>query len=163
MSQELKIAIAAASIALSGVVISQAISILLSFFDRRHEKNILLRQKYEEMMFEFSDSVMFVQDVHNCKTRDQLLHLSVPPQTRKAYGLALLYFPNLVEPLNRYTLAQVSFYNSLLNLFDQNIPANAGGQASVNDAHKPIEDNLYKEKDHVMDALILNAKKYAKA
>ena len=53
MKPELITPIIAASAALGGVIISQAITILLSFFDKRHKKHILLRQKYEEMMFEF--------------------------------------------------------------------------------------------------------------
>lgn len=156
-------AVIAASAALAGVVISQTISILLSILEKRHKKHILLRQKYEEMMFQFQDSLRYVQDVHNCRTRDQLFQLSSSPQSGKAYGLALLYFPNLVEPLKKYSVAQVSFYTSVVTIFDKNIPANAGGQATVSAGHNRVIDALFKEKNLVMDALILNAKKYTKA
>ena len=163
MSQEIQIALIAASAALAGVVISQAISIALSVFDKRHKKHILLRQKYEEMMFEFQNSLKYVQEVHNCETLPQLYQLSSSPQTGKAYGLAQLYFPSLVEPLSKYVVAQFSFYTSVITIFDKNIPINAGGQAMANNRHRQIVEGLLKEKGIVMDALILNAKKYTKA
>lgn len=115
------------------------------------------------MMFEFQESLKYFQDVHTCKTLEQLYQLSSSPQTGKAYGLALLYFSNLVEPLKRYSLAQVSFYNSVITIFDKNIPANAGGQAMMNKSHKEVIENLFNEKNLVMDALVSNAKKYTKA
>jgi len=163
MIEELKIPIIAATSALSGVVISQAISILLLFLDKRHKKHVLLRQKYEEMMFLFQSSLGYFQDVQNCKTFDQLYQLSNSPEAGKAYGLALLYFPCLVEPLNDYTVAQVSFYDSVITIFNKNIPANAGGQAVVSEGHKQVMESLFEQKNIVMDALISNAKKYTKA
>jgi hypothetical protein len=54
MKQEILIPIIVASSALGGVIISQAFSLFRSFLDKRHEKQKMLRQKYEEMMFHFS-------------------------------------------------------------------------------------------------------------
>ncbi len=149
--------------ALSGVVIAQAFSILLSILDKRHKKHVLLRQKYEEMMFEFQNSLSYVQDVHTRKTLDQLSQLSSSPHSGKAYSLALLYFPNLVKPLNGYIAAQISFYTSVITIFDENIPTSAGGQAIMIEGHKQARENLFRKKEFVMDALISNAKKYIKA
>ena len=163
MNKEIIIAIITASSVLSGVVISQAITLLLSFFDKRYKKHQLLRQKYEEMMFEFQNSLKYIQEVQNCTSRHQLFQLSSSPQTGKACSLALLYFPSLVEPLSKYAVAQVSFYTSTITKFNENIPANAGGQALAQPDHKQIINNLFKAKNVVMDALITNSKKYTKA
>jgi hypothetical protein len=115
------------------------------------------------MMFEFQNSLIYIQEVQNCTSRQQLFELSTSPHTGKACGLALLYFPNLVTPLNNYALAQVAFYNSIITKFNENIPANAGGQAMVHKDHKQIINNSFKAKNAVMEALIANAKKHTKA
>jgi len=163
MPNDIKISLITAISLITGVVISQTITLLISFFDKRHKKHQLLRQKYEEMMFYFQDSLAYFQEVQNCKTRHQLFQLSMSPQTGKACGLALLYFPNLVTPLNNYALAQVAFFNSVITSFDENIPANAGGQAMSHQGHKQIMNKLFETKNSVMDALIKNANKYTKA
>lgn len=163
MSEEISPVIIGAVAALAGVLLSQVISISLSVFDKKHAKKVLLRQKYEEMMNEFQNSLLYVQDVHTCKTTDQLFQLSHSPQTGKAYSLALLYFPDLIEPLKQYSIAQVSFYNSVITIFNADIPVNAGGQAIRNEGHQHVTQSLFDEKNNVMDALISNAKKYTKA
>ena len=63
MKHEILIAIIAASSVLSGVIISQAMSLIQTFLNRKHQKQKLLRQKYEEMMFHFSDSLQNQGDV----------------------------------------------------------------------------------------------------
>ncbi len=120
MKQELLIAVIAASSALCGVIISQAISIVLSFFDKRHKKQILLRQKYEEMMFHFSDSFAWINELNSCKTRHQLFAQAQPLQARKALFLSLLDFPALVETANQYILAQNEYHGFVLYFFQEN-------------------------------------------
>ena len=163
MSQELQIAIIASSATILGVVISQAISIGLSIFDKKNKKHVLLRQKYEEMMFEFHDSLKYIQDVQTCETLEQLFEHSRSPQSGKSLGLALLYFPDLVEPLENYSHSQVSFYQSIISSFNPSIPHNAGAQAVVEGSYLAPMKELNNCKQVVMDALVLNAKKYTKA
>lgn len=58
MQKEIIVAIIAASSALAGVTISAVIALCLSYFDKRHKKQVLLREKYEEMMSCFSASLV---------------------------------------------------------------------------------------------------------
>jgi len=152
-----------AAAALAGVLLSQIISIALSVFDKKHAKKVLLRQKYEELMNEFQNSISYIQDVHTCKTLDQLFQLSHSPHTGKAYGLALLYFPDIEEPLGQYGVSQVSFYNSVITIFNADIQVNAGGQAMMDKWHKQVMQSLFDKMNLVMDALVSNAQKYTKA
>lgn len=38
-------------------------------------------------------------------------------------------FSDLVRPLSVYTASQLSFYNSIIIIFNENLPVNAGSQA----------------------------------
>lgn len=55
MEIDMQVAIIAATSALSGVVISQAITVMIDWRDKRHKRRIHLRDKYEEMMLEVAD------------------------------------------------------------------------------------------------------------
>jgi hypothetical protein len=163
MKQEIFIAIIAASSALCGVIISQAISLTQIFLNRRYQKQILLRQKYEEMMFHFSDSLQWIQQVNMCRTQQEIFALAQCPETRKALSLCLLYFPDLSGPANDYLLAQLSYYEFIIKNFNENIPVTAGGQAFNKPEYKTPTDNLFTKKNHFENLIISTAKKYTKA
>ena len=134
MDIKIAIAIITACTTFSGVIISQVISLLLSFLDKRHKKTYSLRQKYEEMMFHFQDSLAYFPEVGNCKTREQLFSKSHSISAQRAMGLALLYFPKMAPLIETYIINQVAYYNLVISSFNPDIPANAGGQAQV---HSP--------------------------
>jgi hypothetical protein len=165
MNQQILIAIIAASAALFGVIISQGISTLLSFLDKKHKKYILLRQKYEEMMFHFQDSLLYFNELATCKNRDQLLQNTASIPANRAMGLALLYFPALAPLLGTYIRYYVEYYELLVTTYDPNIPANAGAQARVHakEELQNIESRLFKAKKELLNAINENAKKYTKA
>jgi len=162
---EILTAIIAASSALGGVIISQAISITLSIFDKKHQKHKLLRQKYEEMMFHFQDSLLYYNQVATCRTLDQLLQQTHSVPAQKALGLALLYFPNLESSFDNYVRSLVAYYDLICSVYNPDIQANAGAQARVHhksELHR-VENKLFDAKNEVITLLKLNAKKYTKA
>ena len=163
MKQEILIAIIAATSALSGVLISQAISLLLSFSDKKHKKQILLRQKYEEMMFHFSDSLRWIQDLHCSRTRDDIFAQAQSHSSRKVLSLCLLYFPDLVDKVNEYIFAQQKYYSFVVGSFDENKPFNAGGQALVHTKAKKLADDLMNKKIVLENLMVNKADKYIKA
>lgn len=163
MAGELTIAYIAAGSALSGVVVSQVISIGLSIFEKRHKKAVLLRQKYEELVFLFQDSLGYVQAVYNCETQSQLYQLGVCAQTNKALVLASLYFPDLVEPLSMYSDAQLSFYHSVINVYQESIGSHVGAQAINNEIHKAKLADLSKAQNSANNMILNNASIYTKA
>ena len=165
MDTQIKTALIVAGSTTFGVLISQAISILLSFLDKRHKKHILLRQKYEEMMFHFQDSLEYYNQVGACRTLDQLEKKTHRISANRAMGLALLYFQNLAPLFDIYLRNQIAYYHLILESFNPNIPATAGAQARVHNktALKKIEQNLFQSKDNLIDAIKMNTKKYTKA
>ena len=163
MKDNILIATIAATSALSGVLISQAISILLSFFDRRHQKRILLRKKYEEMIFHFVDSLEGTTLLNLSPTLQQLHSQAVQLPCIKALSLCLLYFPDLVDDMNNYILSQRAYYNFVVDSFNEKNPFTAGGQAWTHPEAKILFNNI-KETKSIMDNLMIDkVKKYIKA
>ncbi|MFH0786816.1 MAG: hypothetical protein V2B13_04270, partial [Pseudomonadota bacterium] len=145
MKLEILIAIIAASSALCGVVISQVISLFQMFLSRRHEKQKLLRQKYEEMMFHFSASLEWIRYLNGSTTQSEVFALAQSTDARKALSLCLLYFPSLVQPANNYILAQQAYYTSVVTSFKMDIPVTAGGQALIHNKqqHEAVTNSLF--------------------
>jgi hypothetical protein len=165
MKQEILIAIIAASSALGGVIISQVFSLLQSFYNKKYKKQILLRQKYEEMMFHFSASLEWIVSLNGSTTQASVFALAQCPDARKTLSLCLLYFPEMVEAANHYVLAQQSYYTVIVTSFKEDISFTAGGQAIVHNKsnYDIATKNLFNKKDAFENLIISNAKKYTKA
>ena len=165
MSQEIQTAIIAASFAILGAVISQAMTWLLSHLEKKRQKNILLRQKFEEMTFYFSDSLGWVSKVVSCTNEETLRELAHNQEARKALSLCQLYFlEELAHAANDYLSAQQSYYPEIVKVYDKNDQLNktAGGQAlSKNqDKYNKAKDNLYLVKDVFENLIISKSNKY---
>ncbi len=146
---------------LSGVIISQSITLLLSFLDKRHKKQILLRQKYEEMVFHFNESLLYPTEVDSCKTIDQIVSKIHNIPAMKAISLARLYIPDLEMPLENYIRKNMALFSETIDCFDPKIPADAGAQAAVKcGVPTPAHEELYQAKDAVLAAIRANAHKY---
>lgn len=165
MQQEALIPIISAGAALSGVLISQAITLLRASSDKKHDKNKLLRQKYEEMMFHFSASLEWIRDLDCSITRSEVLTRSQSKDARNALSLCLMYFPDLVDAANGYVYAQSMYYSSVVTSFRDGIPANAGAQALVHNKvnHQKATANLIEKKNYYENVIVSNSKKYTKA
>jgi hypothetical protein len=165
MKLEILIAIIAASSALCGVVISQAIALFQTFLNRKHEKQKLLRQKYEEMMFHFSASLEWLQRLNGSTTQSEVFSLAQSIDSCKARSLCLLYFPHLVEAANKYILAQQAYYTSIVTSFRKDIPVTAGGQALVHnkERHEQATNALFEKKNSFENLIVSTAKTYTKA
>ena len=164
MQKEFLVAIIAASSALAGVIISATIAILLSLFDKRHKKQVLLREKYEEMMLYFSTSLVWIQNINGSTTQKEVFALSQSTEARKALSLCLLYFPDLADAANNYILAQQGYYASVVTSFREELAFTAGAQAMVkNLQHKEVTDNLFNQKNIFENLIITSAPKYTNA
>ena len=163
MSQGIQIAIIAAGSATFGVIASQLTTHWVARLNRKHQNNIFLRGKYEEMMFHFSRSLLWVSEVNECKTRSQLSAYSTSLDSRNALSLCLLYFPELLIPINNYILSQTSYYNSIVTKYNESLSESAGTQAFVHESHKTIMGQLLKQKETFEQEAMSHAKKYVEA
>ncbi len=163
MSQEIKIAIIAASSALLGAIISQSMTWLLSHLEKKRQKHILLRQKYEEMWLNFSSSLEWIVRLNGSTSQEAVFQLAQNPEARKAASLCFLYFrEELGDAANNYLLAQQSYYQSLIKVYDKNDKdCTAGGQFMIKDpGYKVSVDNLFAKKNLLENLIISNANKY---
>lgn len=162
---EITTAIIAATAALSGVLLSQALSLLQTFLDRKHQRQKLLRQKYEEMTFLVQESLQYYNELNTTREYEQILSQPSNPRSQRARVLALLYFPQLEKELTSYILAEVAFYKLIVSNFDYSNPANAGSQARVKDPENlsAAEQNIFQAKNTLLEALTKNARRYARA
>lgn len=165
MTQEIKIAIIAASAAICGAAISQITTFVISFFDKKHQKNVLLRQKYEEMMFHFSESLEWIVHLNGSTTQEAVFSLAQCSSARKALSLCLLYFrEDLGAAANDYILSQQSYYKVIVEVNDKKDKNSAGGQAeSKNPNYNEALKNLFEKKDSFENLIISNSYKYTKA
>nr|WP_321465139.1 hypothetical protein [uncultured Desulfobulbus sp.] len=161
MKTDLESAIIAATAALLGVVISQIFSFLHKASERRHEQRILLRQKFEEMTFHFLKSLHWPIELAK---RTTLLHaeeLAASQDAQAAIVLCQLYFPEIVEALERYILVQQAYYDAVVESF-------AGADlTSARTAFSASSDSLNAEmfaaKNEVMKCIKKFAARYADA
>jgi len=130
MDKDLLIGIIAASSALGGVVVSQAFSLLQSFFERRHQKRVLLRTKYEELSRSLNEAMAWASETSSSKSIPELHARSVPTSARWVYSLSLLYFPKLKEEAAELVSACVAFQHVLIDNYTETEPGSAGGQAA---------------------------------
>lgn len=164
MPKEILIAIIAASSALSGVMISAGISMLLSHIDRKHKKQVLLREKYEAMMTHFSASLVWIQSLNGSTSQKEVFALAQSVDARKSLSVALLYFPEFVTAANEYILAQQNYYASVVTSYNPNIPITAGGQAAVNSPNiNEVTELLFAKKNAFENQMVASAPKYTKA
>lgn len=163
MSIEITTAIIAGVSALAGVIISQAISITLSFLDKRHQKQILLRQKYEQLMFEFQDSLSYFLAVQGCKSIEEIQEHAYSHSAGRAVSLAHLYFPSLAPVMADYQMSLISYYGSVVSVFNPHVPATAGAQLQMADKDMEVIKSFHESKTKTLDILISNAGNYTKA
>ena len=160
MTQEIEIAIIAALAAISGSLVSQIASVVLSFFDKRHLKKVLLRQKYEEMVLLFVESGVWLQALHNAMSFQDLYASNYPLHMRKVYALSLIYFPELVKDCSVYLNDTISYTGTLSKCFDPLKPIPAIAQATAIPDFKKAQDNFVKSRLNFQQALEKYASKY---
>jgi hypothetical protein len=146
---------------LSGVAISQWAFAFHANREREHKRKVLLREKYEEMMFHFSASLEYLVYLNGSTSQEAVLSLAQCPDARKALNLCLLYFQDLTPVANDYVLALYSYYKCVITSYDKNDSCTAGGQALLkspdyNDAIK----NYYAKKDTFEHLIMSKVSKY---
>lgn len=132
MEKDVITAIIAATSALAGVALSQLIALLKAHLDRKHQRRILLRTKYEELASHLNEALVWSNNLLSTKTIDELHAHSQPMSARQIYILALLYFPLLKQQAIDYLQASIQFQGAVSDAFSPGIAASAGAQAVKN-------------------------------
>lgn len=147
---------------LSGVAISQWWVARHADVEREYKRKVLLREKYEEMMFHFSESLEYLVHLNGSRTEESVFSLAQCPSSRKALNLCLLYFPELVQVANEYVESLYSYYKCVITTYDKNDSNTAGGQANVKSPdYSTALKELQTKKDKFEHLIMENVSKYA--
>ena len=165
MEDKILIAIITAASALSGVVISQFNTLIVSFLKRKNRKNVLLREKYELLMEHVLEALKFSTDAQQCKSMEELTTMSVNVPARKALNLSLIYFPELQNSCIDFQNSYIKFYGVLATSFKSGIPHNVGTQACAHnkDAFEATAFEMTMCRQVLDESMIKYSKKYTKA
>lgn len=129
----LQVAAISAGAAIAGAVISQVISLAQSSLDRKHQRRILLRERYEQLAEHISASVAWPEALSHCTSLAELSRSPQPTRARKALTIAAIYFPALQDACQDYI-------NSCANLkiffIDNYRPGLDGGEVATVVAHR---------------------------
>jgi hypothetical protein len=155
MSQEITIATIAALSAIAGSVISQIIPAVLSYFDKKHQRKVLLREKYEGMSLLYADSLQWFQHIGASTSFEELLSLPLPAHVKKMQLLCSIYFPKLVDPAAKYANACSSYCQSLTKNFNPSLNIQANFQAQTREEHSVLMKEILSEGKHLTKQLCL--------
>ena len=120
MSDKIDYAIILGVTAITVAVITQVSTLLISIRDKEFQRKAHLREKYEEMMFYFSESLEYLVYLNGSRTEESVFSLAQCPSARKALNLCLLYFDDLSHPANDYVRSLYSYYECVITSYDKN-------------------------------------------
>jgi len=167
MDNELNITMAliAAGAAVFGSVASQVFLLIQGFLEKKHKKNILLREKYEDLSNHVTESMLWVSHVQGVQTLEQLNAHNVPTHARKALSLSSLYFPLLRGDCISYLNSLVNFHVVLISSYRHIPGVSAATQAVAHNKDEFLSSlaKVQKSRQILDESIIKYASKYAKA
>lgn len=114
MSDQVFIAAISAGGVLLGVCLSQLITLLNGHLARKHERQILLRQKYEKMVDDFNLSLMKYGLIKKTSKMEEMLEPLM--LARNVYSICTIYFHKLQPYSTKYLSALIKYLNSIKKL-----------------------------------------------
>lgn len=163
MSQEIAPAIIAAVAALSGVALSQGLSMILARLDRKYRRKVLLREKYEEMAMHFLESLSWPTRLQTAKNQEALYELSQNLDANKCFLLCSIYFPALRDLSGAYLDSSVSLYNAFVSSYNSNDARPLGEQAIGHSQYSQAKNEFIRTKNALTNAIKIHAASYAVA
>ena len=157
------IALISASSAIAGAVFSQFFSIVRDVLDKRHQRRIFLRDKYEGLSNEITNSHDWFNRQLSAVSLEQL---RVPAfEARRAMVISYIYFPLLRNACQDYVNACATVQVTLMDCFRFVEGVDAGTQAGVHDRERflKVTTELRKCRQHLDELIIRYASKYAGA
>jgi len=163
MGIETNILIAASS-AILGAVTSQIVTIARDWLDKKHQRNVLLRNKYEELAGFIIDSQEWTGSLLTSNSLKELRN-KPPINARKALMLSYIYFPLLRNGCENYIAECINFQNVLIDNHEFKEGIGCGIQAVHKNevAVSNSSSKLRESRQDIDDLIIKHSKKYAKA
>lgn len=119
MSDTTMVALIAGVSAILGSLIPQVIILVKEAKNKEHVRQVLIRDKYEELAALIQQSEQWSSSLILCKSEDELAHYNVFEPQRKALILALIYFPEFKAPLSSLALEYSNYFNQHVGRFQK--------------------------------------------
>ena len=164
VDSKILIAVISAGSAIAGAGITQIVSIFLSHLERKHQKMILLREKYEELALLVHESNSWISAQMGANSLAEL-RSNFPEHARKATVLSHIYFPKLREACESYVNACSKFSAVLVDnhQFDPNHDCGTQAASANSKALEAAADQVRRSRQEIEDKIIKYASSYAKA
>lgn len=164
MDAPVLIAIVSALSVLFGVVISQGVAMFQSWLDRRNKREILLRTKYEELGQHFLASTEKPARLLKCKTHEEIEDAILQSEAKQAQLLALIYFPPLRDPLQRYVSSYQNLCLAVTELYYQRPEGKKVGEVVYNHPNYHAARNAHiADKENLATQIEIHAVTYTKS
>lgn len=113
MESGVAVGIISACSVLSGTMVSQIMPVLSAKRERKHQMKVLMRAKYEEMMGQLNDSLVWIDSIMIAATIEDCRQRGHAINARRIYAMALLYFPLLKDASEKYLHASLELLTSV--------------------------------------------------
>lgn len=164
MDTTVLVAIVSASSVLLGVAISQGVAMFQSWLDRRNKREILLRTKYEELGQHFLASIETPVRLMKCTTHEEIQDVISRSAASQAQLLALIYFPPLREPIQRYVASYQNLCLAVTTLYYQKPDGQSvGGRVYNHPDYQAARDAHIADKENLATQIEIHAVTYAKS
>ncbi|HFQ5066144.1 TPA: hypothetical protein ACGUVR_004757, partial [Vibrio vulnificus] len=102
MDKTILVAVVSAISAVIGVFISQVSVLLKEHLNKKHLKQILLREKYEELADCIQAAMVASNQVADNSSISELMKFGINEPLRKAMSLSLIYFPEFKDAVGAF-------------------------------------------------------------
>ncbi|MCG6412274.1 hypothetical protein [Vibrio fluvialis] len=106
------VSIVSAGSAIFGVVIAQGCLLWKDHTDKKHQKDIVIRTKYDEFVTLIHDTEVWCSKLLTIQSVESLSEYNVCEPQRKAKSMALIYFPEFKSELSELGLAYARYFNA---------------------------------------------------
>ncbi|WP_170213754.1 hypothetical protein [Vibrio tasmaniensis] len=165
MDKTVLISVVSASSALAGVLVSQFAVLLKEHLNKKHLKNVLLREKYEQLMDCIQESLVWSVEAGECKSMDEITKYGVNIPARKAFSLSLIYFPEFRDACADFQNYYVAHYEVLIKSYRNDVSYGFSTQAAAHnrEAFERTGENIALARQALDELVVLYSHKYAQA
>ena len=163
MDTTVLVAIVSASSVLLGAAISQGSAMIQSRLDRKHKREILLRTKYEELGFHFLASTEMPGQLMKCTSHEEIQGALHQTEANQAQLLALIYFPPLREPIQRYVASYQHLCFAVAEIYYKAEGGSVGGKVGNHPDYRAVSSAHIAERENVATEIENHAPRYTKS
>ena len=163
MSESIQTALIASLSAVMGGILAVAGNWLLHLQESKKALRQLHRSKLEDIADSIGESMSWYMAMSSARTFEELASCSQSSEVRRGYNLCCLYFPQLREPMGRYSDCLIEVYNFLIGVIQPHPTLNAGAQALMRPEYDPLLVRVRLLRDELESKLQDEAAKINKA